>query len=221
MIFDMHSLSFPLAFLTILHFTTASPIDPLKNLQCRCSSYEGSSIQSSSNPCDALESQPLDWNSAQRLASEHSIPIQFSSALASKVLEADSPLPTSLLLRMSERRGIARSGLADGMSLFVCETDDEVRQRRMEMSKEDTRKCDYFIIQVAISLILLVLMYEAGKVLWNSIRRKFFQKPSPIRLSGNEKALTAEGEPETCSTSDSEKKASIPRSPAHTIRDIP
>ncbi|KAF2790036.1 hypothetical protein K505DRAFT_208547, partial [Melanomma pulvis-pyrius CBS 109.77] len=161
------------------------------SIQCHCISF---SPTAKPIACPLPESQNLDWNTARTLSLQHQVKIQFASQdTVSRVLDAATPLPTSVLLSMSNGLPLPlnTAGSLESVDKIVCGIDDEVRQRWMETSEREGGAVDCFALQVIVSLILLIVLYEAVEVSWTS---KYFPKKAPIRLTGDEKLLTADND---------------------------
>ncbi|KAF2477314.1 uncharacterized protein BDR25DRAFT_309571 [Lindgomyces ingoldianus] len=208
-----------------LTYAMASPMDPPASLKCHCITFPP---QPSSHPCNIAGSQDLSWHSARTFAASHNLPLYFASQdTISKVLHAQHPLPTSLLLSMDKQSPFfpQASITNDGTSRVICEVDDELRRKWMKQAEKDGKRgYDVFILQVVMILLLLIIGFEAGSVVWTSLHRAFFKKSAPIRLSGEEKCLTAiTTEYNTSSTSGSEKHAdaTIPRLPVYMAQNTP
>jgi hypothetical protein len=95
--------------------------------------------------------------------------IQFATQdTITRVLEVATPLPTSVLLSMSNEKPLHldHAGALESVQKIVCGVDDEVRQRWMEMSGKEGSGSDLFVLQIIVSLILLIVMYEVVEVAW-------------------------------------------------------
>jgi hypothetical protein len=153
-----------LAALSSLSSVHATPTDPLTHLTCNCISF----LAGEATPCKISDTQNMDWASAQVVASFHELPIQFASnEVASKILDAETPLPTSVLLRMSDGTPLPPQGLPSRYSTdwIICGIDEAAKPREKLRGDEDARSYDVYILQVIVALIFIVILYEAGEVI--------------------------------------------------------
>jgi hypothetical protein len=95
--------------------------------------------------------------------------IQFATQnTITRVLEVETPLPTTVLLSMSNEKPLLldHAGARESVQKIVCGVNDEVQQRWLDMSESDGSGSDWFVLQVIVSLILLIVMYEVVEVAW-------------------------------------------------------
>lgn len=85
-------------------FAYATPVTEhqsqrLEDIQCRCLTLR---TNERPTPCNFFDSKGFGWRSAQALASQYDIQIQFASKSSiSKVLSIPTPLPNELLSTVS------------------------------------------------------------------------------------------------------------------------
>ncbi|KAF2741463.1 hypothetical protein EJ04DRAFT_4591 [Polyplosphaeria fusca] len=164
----MHKPGFVYALLAAFHSIHATPMDPLSQLKCDCVSFSSGDA----TPCSMPDTRNLDWLSAQHIASVHELPIQFaSSQVVSSILDANTPLPTSLLLRMIDGTPVPPQVTPSKYSTdwIICGIDETDDMDRRLNGDEDAHTYDVFVLQVIIAVILIVIIYEAGDVF---VRRK-------------------------------------------------
>ncbi|KAF2648467.1 hypothetical protein K491DRAFT_784050 [Lophiostoma macrostomum CBS 122681] len=201
-----------------LTFTSPSTLHPTPCdlFSTPSSPYSSSQYSSSSS---SLIPPPFDWPTAQSLAATHSLKIQLASAsTVSRLLSADRPLPTSVLMRMSDG---APMPLEDGWSslgerVIVCGFGDEVERIWGDgVGSSDGYGATYqagngegrgvgsgrggeapwtlarFTWDVILVLLLCAVVYVYAGDVWKSVRSRFPATPPGIRLSGDEKILAA------------------------------
>ncbi|KAJ4992754.1 hypothetical protein SVAN01_01800 [Stagonosporopsis vannaccii] len=156
----------------------------LEEIQCRCLTYRASEPPT---PCNFFESKGFGWRSAQTIASQYDVKVQFASkSTIFKVLAISAPLPSEVLQATSI--GDAQSAPREASSSrnkIVCGFGNEVR--KMTQHLEDHRSEGHFIGQVIAWLMLFIVLYAAGEYIWTRcLRRNRF-----IKLKGEEKPLKA------------------------------
>jgi len=154
--------------LALLAFTSAmpSPTTTVTELKCHCLIFKSTSGLS---PCNPTSTAAFDWHTAQKFASDHNIRIQFfSSSTISQVLEVDRPLPSSMLMRMSDGGPIPLDDTwaTDGVQKIICGFNDEVSRLWHTESQEPVVSCAIWAWHGVLILLLLVVVYAAGEEIW-------------------------------------------------------
>lgn len=139
-----------------------APIDNVySELRCHCITFYSASETA---PCALTDSQYLDWEDAQTLASAYDLRIKFaSSSTVSKVLEVEQPLPTGVLKSMTRVDDRSSTG-----RMMVCGFGDEVNQKYMSGSDGslEVNGYDLFASKVVAVLLLIIILYAAGEFVW-------------------------------------------------------
>lgn len=135
----------------------------LEDLQCRCLSFRANEQPT---PCNFFESKGFGWRSAQILASQYDIKVQFASKTTiASVLAIPAPLPSDVLQCTST--GDAQTAAQDAniaQNKIVCGFGREVR--RMTAHHQHAESQTHFVGQVVAWLVLLIIVYAAGEYLW-------------------------------------------------------
>jgi hypothetical protein len=212
----------PLNILLVLFsasITLAAPLDHrLEDIQCRCLSF---STDAKPTPCTYMESQRMDWQTANSLATDYDIEIQFASdKTISNILSIHRPLPSSVLRAVNEAEimPIHEDDLMQRKNKIVCGFGEEV-QHLGSRDKTLEPEC-HFIGYVVAALMAIVALYVLAEYIWS--RCVFLQTTLPtlahqvfpsrffaqgtIKLDGGEKALKAEYKAPPCTQPQSAKK---------------
>ncbi|KAF2632677.1 hypothetical protein BU25DRAFT_80198 [Macroventuria anomochaeta] len=156
----------------------------LEDIQCRCLTFRANERPT---PCNFFESRGFDWRSAQILASQYDIKVQFASkSTISKVLSISAPLPSEVL--QTTNTGDAQSASRDAnisQNKIVCGFGKEVR--RMSHHYRDYEPESHFVGQVIGWLMLFIALYVVGEYVWT----RYSSRSRPIKLKGEEKHLRA------------------------------
>jgi hypothetical protein len=144
----------------------AAPMDHrLEEIQCRCLTY---STDTRPTPCTYMESQRLDWQTANTLASDYNLKIQFASQdTISNILAIHRPLPSSVLETVDRGEVMERAeeGLMQRENKIVCGFGDEVRSLgHQDRSMEP--EC-HFVGYVVGALMMLVALYIFAEYIWS------------------------------------------------------
>lgn len=135
----------------------------LEDIQCRCLTFRANERPT---PCNFFESKGFGWRSAQILASQYDINIQFASkSTISKALSIPAPLPSDVLQTTST--GDAQSASTDAninQNKIVCGFGKEVRY--MTHHHQHHQPDGHFVGQVIAWLMLLIILYAAGEYVW-------------------------------------------------------
>ena len=135
----------------------------LEDMQCRCLTFRANEHPT---PCSFFESKGFDWRSAQILASQYDIKIQFASkSTISKVLSIPAPLPSEVLQATSI--GDAQSASREvntSQNQIVCGFGKEVR--RMSHHHRGYEPESHFVGQVIGWLMLFIALYVVGEYVW-------------------------------------------------------
>ncbi|KAF1934026.1 uncharacterized protein M421DRAFT_110822 [Didymella exigua CBS 183.55] len=154
----------------------------LEDIQCRCLTFRANEQPTT---CNFFESEGFGWRSAQILASQYDIKVQFASKRTiSKVLAIPAPLPSDVLRTTST--GDAQSASRDesvSQNKIVCGFEREVRHMT---HRHQIEPHTHFIGQVIAWLVLMMVLYAAGEYLWTR-----YTSRRPIKLTGEEKPLQA------------------------------
>jgi len=148
-------------------FTTlAAPIDyRLEDIQCRCLSF---TTDAKPTVCTYMGAHQLDWNTANSLASDYDLKINFASqSTITKVLSIHRPLPSSVLQSISEGEvmSVDSKDLMQKENKIVCGFGDEVRQ----MGDEDRSlepEC-HFVGYVGAAFMALIVFYVLAEYVWS------------------------------------------------------
>lgn len=135
----------------------------LEDIQCRCLTFRANEKPTT---CNFLESEGFGWRSAQILASQYDIKVQFASKDAvSKVLSATDPLPSDVLQTASSGDAQSASNEANiSRNKIVCGFGKEVR--RMTHRHRDSEPESHFLGQVIAWLTLFIALYLVGEYVW-------------------------------------------------------
>ncbi|KAF1365864.1 hypothetical protein EJ07DRAFT_170608 [Lizonia empirigonia] len=157
---------------------------PLEDIQCRCLTFRANEKPTT---CNFLESKGFGWRSAQILASQYDVKVQFASKDAvSKVLSATHPLPSDVLQTASSGDAQSASNKANiSRNKIVCGFEKEVR--RMTHRHRDSEPESHFLGQVIAWLILFIALYVVGEYVWT----RYSGRGRAIKLMGEEKPLKA------------------------------
>ncbi|KAH3972551.1 hypothetical protein HBI56_002900 [Parastagonospora nodorum] len=167
--------------------TLAAPMDHrLEDIQCRCLSF---STDAKPTPCTYMESQRMDWHTANSLAEDYELEIQFASQhTISNILSIRRPLPDSILDAISEAEvmPVQEEDLMQRRNKIVCGFDEEVKHLGSHRGMEP--EC-HFVSYVVAALMALVAVYLLAEYVWS----RFFSQGA-IKLDGSEKTLMAKYE---------------------------
>ena len=138
-----------------LHTALAAPSmeHHLEDIQCRCLTFRANERPTS---CNFLESKGFGWRSAQILASQYDIKVQFASkSTISKVLLIPAPVPSDVLQTASTVD--AQSASKDvnmSQNKIVCGFGQEVRH--MSHHHREGEPDTHFVGQVIAWLMLFI-----------------------------------------------------------------
>lgn len=135
----------------------------IEDIQCRCLTYRANE---GLTPCNFFESKGFGWRSAQTIASQFDIKVQFASkSTISKVLAISTPLPNEVLQAISigDAESASREATTS-QNKIICGFGKEVRH--MTQHLQDYRSEGHFIGQVIAWLMLLIVLYAAGEYIW-------------------------------------------------------
>lgn len=152
-----------------------------------------------------MESQRLDWYTANSLASDYDLKIQFASHdTITNILRIHRPLPSSVLETVDRGEVMPRveGGRMQRENKIVCGFGDEVKHLgHQDRSMEP--EC-HFVGYVVAALIAMIALYILAEYMWSRYvhppadfvacaynQSRFFAMGS-IKLDGEEKTLTAE-----------------------------
>ena len=155
-----------------------TPTRPLSNLQCNCLTF---SPLSDPTQCSIPNAQDIDWQGARALAAKRDLRIQFASeSTITKILAVEEPLPTSVLLRMSDGEPVLpeEDGANDIQDLIICGIGNEVKRRFLGEGDDDDNdndddvndiqplESDAYVGEIIALLLVLVLAYAAAESAW-------------------------------------------------------
>lgn len=135
----------------------------LENIQCRCLTFRANEQP---NQCNFLESKDLGWESAQTIASQHDIQVQFASkSTIAKILAIPDPVPSEVLQLVSigDAQSMPKEAITS-QSKIVCGFGTEVRH--MAHHHQDDRLEGHFVGKVIAWLMLFIILYAAGEYVW-------------------------------------------------------
>lgn len=116
-------------FAALFGSTLAAPMDHrLEDIQCRCLSF---STDAKPTLCTYMESHAFDFHTANSLASNYDLKVQFASeSTIDKVLSIHRPLPSEVLQSISEGKvaNVEPSSLLQRENKIVCGFGDEVKR---------------------------------------------------------------------------------------------
>lgn len=144
--------------------TTEDHQEPqLDDIQCRCLTFR---TNDRPMPCTFFESKGFNWKSAQRLASENDIKVQFASkSTISKVLSVSSPLPSEVLQVTSYGDAQSASkGASVNQNKIVCGFGGEVGYMTYQHRSHELES--HFVGQVIGWLMLFIALYVVGEYVW-------------------------------------------------------
>ena len=144
----------------------AAPMDHrLEDIQCRCLSF---STDAKPTVCTYMESHNLDWHTANSLASDYDLKINFASQnTIGKVLSIHRPLPSSLLQCISEGEVMPMNSadLTQRENKIVCGFGDEVKHLG---SHDRSLEPEYhFVGYVGAAFMLLLALYVLAEYVWS------------------------------------------------------
>ncbi|KZM19780.1 hypothetical protein ST47_g9158 [Ascochyta rabiei] len=159
-----------------LQTTFAAPTmeNHVEDIQCRCLAF-----RTNERPtlCNLFEPRDFGWRSAQTLASQYDIKVQFASeSTLSRVLSATTPLPSDVLQTTSY--GDAQSESKEGnisQNKIVCGFGKEVRHMTQHYRHHEPES--HFVGRVLGWLMLFIALYSS--------------RDRTIKLNGEEKPLKA------------------------------
>lgn len=134
----------------------------LEDIQCRCLTFRANERPS---PCNFFDSKGFGWRSAQILASQYDIQVQFASKdTIAEVLSIPTPLPNDILQTVSNSDALSASSQSDtSHNKIVCGFGKEVRRMSNHQELEEE---SHFVGQVIAWLMLLIIIYAAGEYVW-------------------------------------------------------
>jgi hypothetical protein len=145
--------------------TLAAPMDHrLEDIQCRCLSF---STDAKPTPCTYMESQRMDWHTANSLAEDYELEIQFASQhTISNILSIHRPLPDSILDAISEAEvmPVQEEDLMQRRNKIVCGFGEEVKHLGSHRGMEP--EC-HFVSYVVAALMALVAVYLLAEYVWS------------------------------------------------------
>ncbi|KAF9699101.1 hypothetical protein EKO04_003109 [Ascochyta lentis] len=169
-----------------LQTTFAAPTieSHLEDIQCRCLTFRANERPT---PCNFFESKGFGWRSAQILASQYDIKVQFASkSTISRVLSATTPLPSDVLQTTSYGDAQSASKEANiSQNKIVCGFGKEVR--RMTHHHRNHEPESHFVGQVIGWLTLFIALSVVGEYVWT----RYLSRSRVIKLKGEEKPLKA------------------------------
>ena len=113
--------------------------------------------------CNFLESPGFGWHSAQTLAAQYDIKIQFASKRTiASVLAVPAPLPSDVLQTTGAGDAEAALAVDAQQNKIVCGFGGEVGRMTQRLGEPQT----HFVGQVLAWLVLLVVVYAAGECVW-------------------------------------------------------
>jgi hypothetical protein len=161
MLFKLNSFVAALSLQTALAAPTTK--HHFEDIQCRCLTFHANEKPA---PCNFLESEGFSWRSAQILASQYDVQIQFASKnTISKVLSMAAPLPSDILQTISY--GDAQSAskeLKIGQNKLVCGLGREVGYLGHHDRSDEPES--HFVGPVIGWLMLLIALYIVGEYVW-------------------------------------------------------
>lgn len=148
-----------------LHTAHAVPMteNRLEDIQCRCLTFRANDKLTT---CNFFESKGFGWRSAQMLASQYDIKVQFASkSTISKVLSATQPLPSDMLQTTSSG-DVQSTPNESNMSQnkIVCGFGKEVT--KMTHRHHNSEPQSHFASQVLGWLLLFIAFYVVGEYIW-------------------------------------------------------
>lgn len=145
--------------------TLAAPMDHrLEDIQCRCLSF---STDAKPTPCTYMESQRMDWHTANSLAEDYELEIQFASQhTISNIMSIRRPLPDSILDAISEAEvmPVQEEDLMQRRNKIVCGFGEEVKHLGSHRAMEP--EC-HFVSYAVAALMALVVMYLLAEYVWS------------------------------------------------------
>ncbi|KAF2709702.1 hypothetical protein K504DRAFT_502418 [Pleomassaria siparia CBS 279.74] len=212
------SVSPTLLFLFMLGLTTGSPISMstsastnawavpttipstsipvFSNLKCSCIQF---SPLTSPVSCSIPSFQDMDWATARALSHSRHVDIHFASqATAYQALDVAPLLPISLLHSMCSELPLPlplpldylSSREEDTEKIVCCGVGEEVNEKWLQMTERayKYKNLDWFVLQVAVWVVLLIVAYEVLEAVWTRIvEKKRLPGAVPIHLAGDEK----------------------------------
>lgn len=148
-----------------LHTALAAPTmeHRLEDVRCRCLTLRANERLA---PCNFFESEGFGWRSAQILASQYDIKVQFASkSTINKVLSIPGPVPSDVLQTTGSGDTLSTSKEANiSQNKIVCGFGKEVR-RMSDHHRDDEPDCR-FVGQVIGWLILFIALYIVSEYIW-------------------------------------------------------
>lgn len=135
----------------------------LEDIQCRCLTFR---TNDRPTPCNSFEPNGFSWESAQKLASENDIKVQFASkSTISKVLSISSPLPSDVLQVTSYGDALSASeGANINRNKIICGFGGEVRYMTHHHTSHEPE--GHFVGQIIGWLMLFIALYVVGEYVW-------------------------------------------------------
>lgn len=157
------------AVITVSTALAAPAVDHLKkephleDIQCRCLTFRANERPT---PCNFFESKGFGWRSAQILASQYDIKVQFASkSTISRVLAIPAPLPSDVLDTTSKVDALSDSRDENiSQNTIVCGFGKEVRH--MTHHHLNIKPESRYVGQVVAWITLLIILYAAGECIW-------------------------------------------------------
>ncbi|KAF3046691.1 hypothetical protein E8E11_004164 [Didymella keratinophila] len=155
----------------------------LEDIQCRCLTFRANERPT---PCNFFESKGFGWRSAQILASQYDIKVQFASKnTISRVLAIPAPLPSEILDTTSKGDALSESSDENiSQNKIVCGFGREVRHMTHHHLNVDPES--RYVGQVIAWITLFIILYAAGEYVWIK-----YTSRRPIKLKGEEKPIKA------------------------------
>jgi hypothetical protein len=144
----------------------AAPMDHrLEDIQCRCLSF---ATDARPSVCTYMGAHRLDWYTANTLASDYDLKINFASqSTITKVLSIRKPLPSSMLQSIEEGEVMAidAKDLVQRENKIVCGFSEELRHLG-ESEGGLEQECHFVGWVVGIFMVLLAL-YVLAEYVWS------------------------------------------------------
>ena len=137
----------------------------VEDIQCRCLTFRANERPT---PCNFFESKGFGWRSAQILAAQYDIKVQFASKTTiSKVLSIPAPIPSDVLQTTSF--GPAQLAAKDAnmsQNKIVCGFGKEVRRMTHHHHHRHHEPESHFVGRVVGWLMLFIILYVVGEYAW-------------------------------------------------------
>jgi hypothetical protein len=135
----------------------------LEDIQCRCLTFRANEKPTL---CNFFESKGFGWRSAQILASQYDIKVQFATkSTISRVLAIPAPLPSNILDTTSKGDALSESRDENiSQNKIVCGFGREVRHMTHGHLNVDPES--RYVGQVIAWITLFIILYAAGEYMW-------------------------------------------------------